>query len=146
MTVRDLFEDIHAEPFPEFHHALLMAGGAEMAALARKCQQIFMAAIIAFHAGKPVAQITAVEITIDHLLDIGPPESVLPGEILVIYPDKGFNIILYAAVVIRRLRISWTINGGKKGRDISPWRISCPHNVDRSFYLSRRIWPVVISI
>ena len=71
MPVRNLLEDIHAEPFPEFNHALLMAGGAEMAALARKCQQIFMAAIIAFHAGKPVAQITAVEITIDHLLDIG---------------------------------------------------------------------------
>jgi len=25
MTVRDLFQDIHAEPFPELHHAFLMA-------------------------------------------------------------------------------------------------------------------------
>ncbi len=25
MAVRDLFDHIHAEPFPEFHHALLMA-------------------------------------------------------------------------------------------------------------------------
>ena len=25
MTVRNLLEDIHAEPFPEFHHALLVA-------------------------------------------------------------------------------------------------------------------------
>jgi len=25
MTVRDLFQDIHAEPFTEFHHAFLMA-------------------------------------------------------------------------------------------------------------------------
>jgi hypothetical protein len=25
MPVRDLFEDIHAEPFSEFHHAFLMA-------------------------------------------------------------------------------------------------------------------------
>ena len=25
MTVRDLFQDIHAEPLPEFHHAFLMA-------------------------------------------------------------------------------------------------------------------------
>jgi len=98
------------------------------------------------HAGKPVVQITAIEITIDHLLDIGPPEAVLRGEILVIDPEKGFKIILYAAVVIRRLRISWTINGGRKGHDLSPWRISCPHNVERSFYLSRGIWPMVISI
>jgi len=117
-----------------------------MAALARKCQQIFMAAVFTFHTGKPVVQITAIEITIDHLLDIGPPEAVLRGEILVIDPEKGFKIILYAAVVIRRLRISWTINGGRKGHDLSPWRISCPHNVERSFYLSRGIWPMVISI
>ena len=59
-----------------------------------------MAAVFAFHTGKPVVQITAIEITIDHLLDIGPPEAVLPGEMLVIDPDKGFKIVLYAAVVI----------------------------------------------
>ena len=36
-----------------------------------------MASIFTLHAGKAVVQITAVEITIDHLLDIGPPEAVL---------------------------------------------------------------------
>ena len=34
-------------------------------------------------------QITAIEIAIDHLLDIWPPESVLPGEMLIIDPDEG---------------------------------------------------------
>ena len=48
-----------------------------MAALARKCQQIFMAAVSTFHPGKAVVQVAAVEIAIDHPLDIGPPESVL---------------------------------------------------------------------
>ena len=105
-----------------------------------------MATVFTFHAGKAVVQITAIEITIDHLLDIRPPESVLPGEVLVVDPDKGFKIILYAAVVIRILRVAGAINGGRSGHDLSPWRISCPHNVERSFYLSRRIWPVVISI
>jgi len=62
-----------------------------------------MTAVFTFHTGKAVMQIAAVEITIDHLLDIGPPESVLPGEMLVINPDKGFKIVLYTAVVIRRL-------------------------------------------
>jgi hypothetical protein len=75
MSVRNLLEDIHAEPLPEFHHPLLMTGWTKVAALARKCQQIFMAAVFAFHAGKAVVQITAVEMTIDHLLDIGPPEA-----------------------------------------------------------------------
>ena len=78
MSVRNLLEDIHAEPLPEFHHPLLMTGWAKVAALARKCQQIFMAAVFAFHTGKPVVQITAIEITMDHLLDIWPPETVLP--------------------------------------------------------------------
>jgi hypothetical protein len=47
------------------------------ATLAREGQQVFMASIFTLHAGKAVVQITAVEITIDHLLDIGPPEAVL---------------------------------------------------------------------
>jgi hypothetical protein len=54
-----------------------MTGGAKVAALAGKGKQIFMAAIFTFHAGKAVVQITAIEIAVNHLLDIGPPESVL---------------------------------------------------------------------
>jgi hypothetical protein len=34
-----------------------MAGGAKVAALARKCQQIFMAAIFAFDTGKAVVRV-----------------------------------------------------------------------------------------
>jgi ABC-type amino acid transport substrate-binding protein len=64
---------------------------------------------LTFHTGKAVVQITAIEIAADHLLDIGPPESVLPGEIFVIDLDKGLKIALYTAVVIRILRISWTM-------------------------------------
>ena len=71
-----------------------------MSSLTRKCQQIFVTAIFAFHAGKAVVQITAIEIAIDHLLDIGPPEAALPGEMLVIDPDKDFKIVLHAAVII----------------------------------------------
>ena len=76
--MRNLLEDIYAEPFPEFHHPLLVAGWAEMTPFAGECQEVFMAAIFAFHAGKPVVQIAAIEIAVDHLLDIGPPEAVLP--------------------------------------------------------------------
>jgi hypothetical protein len=54
MPVRNLLEDIHAEPFSEFHHPLLMAGWTKMPSFTGKCQQVFMAAVFAFHAGKPV--------------------------------------------------------------------------------------------
>ena len=144
MPVRNFLEDIHAEPFPELHHPLLMARWAEMTPLARKCQEVFVAAIFAFHTGKAVVQITAIEITIDHLLDIGPPEAVLSREMFSIDLDKGLKIVLYAPVIIGQLWIPGAINSGKKGHDLSPLRISCRHNVERSFYLSRRIWTVLI--
>jgi len=55
-----------------------MTGRAEVTSLARKGKQVFMAAIFTFHAGKAVVQIAAIEIAVNHLLDIGPPKSVLP--------------------------------------------------------------------
>jgi hypothetical protein len=64
MTVGHLFEDIHAKPFPEFHHALLMAGWAEMPSFTREGQQVFMAAVFASDTGKAMAQIAAIEITV----------------------------------------------------------------------------------
>jgi hypothetical protein len=77
MPVGDLLEHIHVEPLPEFSHALLVTGGVDVAARAGESHEIFMAAILAFHTGKAVVQIAAIEIARDHLLDRGPPESVL---------------------------------------------------------------------
>jgi hypothetical protein len=37
-----------------------------------------MAVAFAFHSVKAVVQIAAIEITINHLLDIWPPETILP--------------------------------------------------------------------
>jgi hypothetical protein len=76
----------------------------------------------------------------DHLLDIGPPESVLTWKMLIIDPDEGLKIVLHAAVIIRRLWIPGAIDSGRMGHDLSPSRISCRHNVERSFYLSRGIF------
>ena len=39
MSVGNLPEHVGTEPFPEFHHPLLMAGGAEMTALAGEGQK-----------------------------------------------------------------------------------------------------------
>jgi hypothetical protein len=57
MSVRNLLEDIHAEPLPEFHHPLLMTGWTKVAALARKCQQIFMAESLHFTRTKPLCKL-----------------------------------------------------------------------------------------
>jgi len=45
-------------------------------------------------------QIAAIEIAKDHFLDIGSPESVLPGKMLIIDPDEGLKIVLHAPVKI----------------------------------------------
>jgi len=43
-----------------------------------QCQEVFMAAILAFHSGKAVVPVPAIEIAIDHLLDIPNIGSVAP--------------------------------------------------------------------
>ena len=109
MAMGHLLENTHAEPLSEFHYALLVAGGAKVTALTREGQQVFMAAVLAFDAGKTVTQIAAIKITVDNLFDIGPPEAVLPRETVVIFLHKGFKIILYAVVIIRILRTAWVV-------------------------------------
>jgi hypothetical protein len=54
----------------------------------------------------------------------------MPGEGLIIDSGKRFKIVLYAAVIIRRLWILGAINGGRKEHHLSPLRISCHHNVE----------------
>ncbi len=48
-----------------------------MTALAGECKEIFMAAIFAFHTGKAVVEIAAVQIPVNDLLNIRSPEAVL---------------------------------------------------------------------
>ena len=120
--MRDLLEDIHAEPLTEFHHPFLMSGRAEVPSFTRESQKIFVAAVIAFHTGKAVVQIAAVEITVDHLFDIGPPEAVISGKPVVINLHEGFKVILHAVVITGSLRISGPINGGWDSHDPSPPR------------------------
>ena len=63
-----------------------------------------MAAVFAFDTGKAVAQIAAIQITINHLFAIGPPEAVLLGEVFVVGLNEGFKIVLDTVVIIRILR------------------------------------------
>jgi hypothetical protein len=74
------------------------------ASLQHKGQKIFMVAIPALHPGKAVVQVAAIEIAIDHLLDIGPPEAVLPGEMFVIDPDKDSVFIVAHPTAIVDIR------------------------------------------
>jgi hypothetical protein len=84
-----------------------------MPALTGKCQEVFMTAVFALHACKTVVRVAAVEIAVYDLLQIRPPEAVLPGEMIVIDLHKGLKAILHAAIVIRILMVSGAINSGR---------------------------------
>ena len=110
MPVGHLFQDLAAEPLAEFHNPFLMAGGAEMSALARKSQQILVVTVFAFHSGKAVVQIAALQIPVNDLLQIGAPEAVLPGKMLIVDTDEDLKIVLYSTIVIGQLGISGAVD------------------------------------
>jgi hypothetical protein len=93
-------------------------------ALAGNCQAIFMAAILAFHTGKAVVQIAAIQIPINHLLNVRPPEPVLSLTMFIVDLDKSFKIVLYAVVIIGQLGIPGATDNGRNGHDLSPSRTS----------------------
>jgi hypothetical protein len=127
MPVWNLLEHVGTEPFPEFHHPLLMAGGTEMTALAGEGQKIFMVAIPALHPGKAVVQVATVQVAVNDLLEVRPPEPVRPFEPLLVDLNKGLKMVLHAPVIIRRLRVPGTVNGGRSGyhwKSIG-FRVSC---------------------
>ena len=68
-----------------------------------------MAAVFAFDSGKAVTQITAIQITIDYLFDIRPPEAILLGKMFIIGLNEGFKIVLDALIIIRILRMAGVV-------------------------------------
>ncbi|MEA3486249.1 MAG: hypothetical protein U9R20_01160 [Thermodesulfobacteriota bacterium] len=85
-----------------------------MAALAGECQQVFMPTVFTLHTGKAAQRVAAIQIPANNVSQIGSPEAVLPGEMVVIDLKKGLEMVLHTAVIIRILRISWAINSGRK--------------------------------
>jgi hypothetical protein len=104
---------MRAEPFPEFHHPLLMAGGIEMTVLTGEGQKIFMAAIPAFHPGKAGVQVATFQVAGNDFLKVGLPEPVPPFEPLLVDLKEGFQMIFHAPVIIGGLGIPGALNDGK---------------------------------
>jgi len=83
-----------------------MAGRAEVAALAGKGKQIFMAAVRTPDAGKAVMKISAVKIPADYFPHIRAKKSVPPAELLVINLFKSFKVVFNALLIVRALRVT----------------------------------------
>ncbi len=89
MPVGNFLEHIGTEPFPEFHHPLLMAGRTEMTAFAGEGQKVFMVAIAELHPGKAVVQVATFQVALNDLLEVGSPEPVRLFEPLLVDLNKG---------------------------------------------------------
>ncbi len=113
MAVGNLLEHMGAEPFPEFHHPLLMTGGTEMTALTGEGQKIFMVAIPALHPGKAVVQVATFQVAGNDLLEVGSPEPVRFFEPLFVGLNKGLKMVFYAPVIIGGLGIPGAVNAGR---------------------------------
>jgi hypothetical protein len=74
-----------------------------------------MVAIPALHPGKAVVQVATFQVAVNHLLEVGPPESVRPFEPLLVDLNKGLKMVLHTPVIIRRLRVPGTVNCGRSG-------------------------------
>jgi len=46
---------------------------------------------------------------------MSPPEAILPEKMFAREPEKGFKMVLHTQIIIGRLLVSWTINGGRGG-------------------------------
>jgi len=84
-----------------------------MTALAGEGQKIFMVAIPALHPGKAMLQVSAFQVAVNDLLKVGPPEPVWPFEPVLVDLNKGFKMVFHAPVIIGRLGIPGTVNGGR---------------------------------
>ena len=83
---------------------LLVAGGAEPAALAGKGQQVFVLAMVTADAGKAALQIAAVQELADHLGDDGAQEAVAG---LVNFLVSPLELIVVPAGALPERRLLW---------------------------------------
>lgn len=78
------FNDLFEEPLAEFDHTLLMAGRAEVPALAGEGQEVLVAAGIAADSSEAVMEDATVKEPIDDVSRIRPKESVLAGKAFIV--------------------------------------------------------------
>ena len=93
-----------------------MAGGAEAAGLAGKRQQTFTVAVRATDPGEAGTGVSAVEITLDDLLDDGPEMTVLLLEAALVLCQEPVEVMEQDPIEDRALRMARTVDSRHIGR------------------------------
>ncbi len=92
------FNDLLEKPLAEFDHTLLVAGWAEVPALAREGQEVLVAAGIASDPGEAVLEDAAVEKPVDDVSYIRAEESVLAGKAFIVDLFQGLEVVFHALI------------------------------------------------
>jgi hypothetical protein len=113
-------EHLFAKPFTKFHYPFLVAGWAEMAALAGKPQQKFVTAGFTFDPCKPIVEDAAIQEAMNHLFHIGTKKAVPGCEPVVIDLLQRLKVILNTLIILRLLRLAGPVGRGYVGQFPSP--------------------------
>jgi len=115
MAVRNCLDHFLAEAFSEFHDPLLVAGRAEVAALARERQKILVPTVLASNPGKSIMRITAIKISVNNPSHITPEKAILPFKALFIDLLKCLKMVFNTAIIRRIPRIPRPVDRGNFG-------------------------------
>ena len=110
MPVRDREQDGFGEQRAEELDLLLVAGGTEPASLAGEGQQVFVLAVIAADAGKPVLKVAAVEELVYDLRYDGAQESIARLVALLVSVLKSAEMLRQALPKRRCFRFPSTVD------------------------------------
>jgi len=110
MAVRDRKQDGFGEQGAEELDLLLVAGRTEPSSFAGERQQVFVFAVIAAHAGKPVLQVAAVQKLIHDFRDDRAQEAIAGLVTLLVSVQEGIEISRQALPQWRCLGLPGTID------------------------------------
>ena len=105
LSVRDGIEDVVGDVFPELNRFLGMTARAKPASFTRECQKVLMPAlrIGAAHPGKPLVQVSASQVFLNHIIHHRPEEPVMFPAMLVI---PGLEVFIVVVQYFPQRRIS----------------------------------------
>jgi len=115
VAVGDGLDDLLEKPLAEFDHTLLVAGWAEVPALAREGQEVLVAAGIASDPGEAVLEDSAVEKPVNDASYIRAEKSVLAGKAFIVDLFQGLEVVFHALIEGSGLRFPGAVEVGLRG-------------------------------
>jgi hypothetical protein len=119
MAVRHGFQDLFTNPFPEFHHPLLMTRRTKVPSFARKFEQKLVAAFATSDTCKTIMKDTAIKIALYNVFHIGTEKAILLCEPVIMNLLQCLEMIFNALIIFRKFRFAWSVDSRCVGHGLS---------------------------